>query len=97
MTSDFPLRLATPEIAAFEVVDASRMDGPEVAFAVGRASGLDEAVVEGEVVPDGVSPAGAAMPEVWKVVEDVLTSKLWNVFFLIVATATQNKLERFEI
>lgn len=39
---------------------------------VGRASRLHEAVVEREVVPDRVPPAGPARPEVRVVVEDVL-------------------------
>ena len=50
MTSDLSLGLSSAEITSLEVVDAGRMDGPEVAFAVGGPAGLDEAVVERKVV-----------------------------------------------
>ena len=72
MPPDFSLGFPAPEITTLEVVQAGRVDGPEVPLAVGCPSGLDKAVVEGQVVPDGVSPTGSPVPEVRKVVKDVL-------------------------
>jgi len=48
------------------------MDRPVVALAVGAPAGLDEAVVEREVMANGIAPAGPAGPEVGIVLEDVL-------------------------
>ena len=45
VTSDLSLGLSSPEISSLEVVDAGRMDGPEVAFAIGGPASLDEAIV----------------------------------------------------
>ncbi len=45
MTADFTLGLSSPEISSLKVVDAGRMDGPEVAFAIGGPASLDEAIV----------------------------------------------------
>ena len=64
MPPDFSLGFPAPEITTLEVVQAGRVDGPEVPLAIGCPSGLDKAVVEGQVVPDGVSPAGTPVPEV---------------------------------
>ena len=72
MASDLPLSLTAPKVSPLEVVNARRMDGPEMAFAVCRSSGLHEAVVEGQIVTNRISPAWPTVPEVWKVVEDVL-------------------------
>jgi hypothetical protein len=59
MLANFPLSFSTPEVAFFEVFDVGRMDGPIVALTVGAPSGLDEAVVERQVVSDGVPPSGS--------------------------------------
>ena len=63
------LGASTPKVAATEVVQIGRMDGPVVALAVRAAAGLHEAVVERQVVAYGVAPAGAARMKVRVVVE----------------------------
>ena len=83
MLADLPLRPTSPEVAAREVVDVGGVHGPVVALAVGRAARLDEAVVEGEVVADGVSPAGAPGPEVRVVVEDPLVDVAENQLLVL--------------
>ena len=52
MPPDFSLGFSAAEIPTLEVVQAGRVDGPEVPLAIGCPSGLDKAVVEGQVVPD---------------------------------------------
>ena len=60
------------EAAVVEHVLGSRVQGPVVAFArVPRLPrDLDETVVEGEVVPDGVLPRGELVPVVRELVAD---------------------------
>ena len=65
----------SPEISLGEVRDVGRMNGPEVALAVGCSAGFDEAIVEGEIVPDRIPPAGTAIPEISVVVQDPLPGK----------------------
>ena len=72
MPPDLPLRPSPAEVSLLEVVDTGWVYGPVVALPVGRPARLDEAVVQGEVVPDGVPPAGSPVAEVKVVVEDVL-------------------------
>lgn len=60
MLADFPLSFAAPEVALFEVLHIGGMDCPVVALAVGASSGLDETVVERQVVPDGIPPTRAS-------------------------------------
>lgn len=82
MLPHLALRLAPPEIAFAEVVHVGGMDGPVVTLAVSAAARLDEAVVEGQVVPDRVSPAGSAGPKVGVVVQDVLVDVRKHQFAL---------------
>ena len=49
--SDFALSLPSPVVAPLEVLQAGRVNGPIVAFPVGRPPGLDEAVIEAKIVP----------------------------------------------
>jgi len=70
--ADAPLGAAPPEVAATKVLHVGGVDGPVVALAVGGAARLHEAVVEREVVADGVAPAAAARVKVGVVVEDPL-------------------------
>ena len=72
MPPHLPLRPPPPEVPLLEVLDAGGMNCPVVALAIGCPAGLDEAVVEGEVVADGVPPAWSAVSEVEVVVQDVL-------------------------
>jgi len=72
VTAYLSLSLPAPEISAFEVINASRMDGPKVAFPVSGSAGFNKAIVEREIVPDGVSPAGSAVSKVREVVQYVL-------------------------
>lgn len=72
MLPHLPLGLPPAVVTLFEVVDASRVDGPVVALAIGSPASLDEAVVERQIVADRISPAGATVTKVGKVVEDVL-------------------------
>ena len=72
MPPDLPLRPSPAEVSLLEVVDTGRVNGPVVAFPVGRPARLDEAVVQGEVVPYGVPPARSPVAEVKVVVQDVL-------------------------
>ena len=51
-----PPRLSPPEVALPEVVHTGGMDGPEVALAVSGTAILHEALIEREVVADGVLP-----------------------------------------
>lgn len=48
------------------------MDRPVVTLAVSAPTGLDEAVVQREIVSDGIAPAGPAGAEVRIMLEDVL-------------------------
>ena len=54
--SDELLEALASEVAADELLLAERMDAPVVALAVGAATGLDEALVEAEVVTHAVAP-----------------------------------------
>lgn len=72
MLAHLALGLAPPEVALLEVVHIGRMNGPVVALAVRTTSRLHEAVVQRQIVANGVAPAGSAGPEVRIVVEDVL-------------------------
>ena len=70
--ADPSLGSTTSEVSLPEVVQVGRVDRPVVTLAVGAAAGLDEAVVQGEVVADAVPPAGASAPEVGIVVQNPL-------------------------
>ena len=70
--ADFALGFAPPEIAFGEIFHVGRMDGPVVALAVGAASGFDETIVQTQIVPDAVAPAGPARPEISVIVQYVL-------------------------
>ena len=83
--SDFALSLPSPVVAPLEVLQACRVNGPIVAFPVGRPPGLDEAVVEAEIVPDGVAPSRAPVPEVGVVVQDVLVDVCQHQLHLLAA------------
>lgn len=72
MPADLALGFPAPEVALLEVVHVGRVYGPIVALAVGRPTGLDETVVERQVVPDRVAPSRAPGPEVRVVVQYVL-------------------------
>ena len=72
MPPDLPLGPSPAEVSLLEVVDTGWVYGPVVALPVGRPARLDEAVVQGEVVPDGVSPSRSPVAEVKVVVQDVL-------------------------
>ena len=72
MSPDLTLSPPPAEVSLLEVTLTSRVNRPVVTLAIDRPSSLDEAVIEGEVVPDGVPPARAPVPEVEVVVEDVL-------------------------
>ena len=61
---------ALSKVAAEKVLHVSRVDGPVVALAVLAAAGLDEAVVEGEVVAHAVAPALAPVLVVGEVLLD---------------------------
>lgn len=58
------------------------MDRPVVTLAVGTPAGLDEAVVQREIMPDGIAPAGPAGAEVGVVLEDVLVDVGQNELLL---------------
>ena len=73
-----PLSASAPKVAAAEVLEIGRVDGPVVAFAVRRSTRLHEAVVEREVVADRVAPARASVVEVRVVVQDVLVDVAEN-------------------
>jgi hypothetical protein len=70
--ADFPLGFATPEVAFLEVFYVGRMNSPVMAFTVGASSSLDETVIEGEVVPDGIPPPWTSGPEIRVIIENVL-------------------------
>jgi len=72
VSADLALGFPAPEVALLEVVHVGRVYGPIVALAVGRPPGLDETVVERQVVPDRVAPSRAPGPEVRVVVQYVL-------------------------
>ena len=72
MPSHFPLGLPPAEVSLLEVLLAGRVDRPIVAFPVGGSSCLHKAVVDGQVVPDGVSPTMTSVAEIGKVIQDVL-------------------------
>lgn len=72
MLSHFPLGFAPPEVAFPEVFYVSGVDSPVMSLTVSTPSGFDEAVVQREVVPDGVPPAWPPRSEVGVVVQDVL-------------------------
>ena len=69
---DLPLCPSPAEVSLLEVVDTGGVNCPVVAFSIGSPARLDEAVVQREVVPYGVPPAGSPVPEVKVVVQDVL-------------------------
>ena len=69
---DLPLCPSSSKVSLLEVVDASRMNSPVVAFPIGCPARFDEAVIQGEVVSDGVSPSRSPVAEVKVVVQDVL-------------------------
>lgn len=54
--TDASLCSATSEVTTSEVVQVGRVDGPVVTLTVGRTTCLDETVVEGQVVSNGVTP-----------------------------------------
>ena len=66
MNYDYYLSLGPPssKISPLEIIDVGRMDGPIVSFAISAAASFDEAVVEAEVMADGVAPARASTTEV---------------------------------
>ena len=63
------LGTASTKIAAAEVRQVRRMDTPVVALAIRRATGFDEAIVEREVVPNRVAPAGTTSTKVSVVIQ----------------------------
>lgn len=66
------LSLSPTEISFLEVLDVGWVDGPVVAFAIGRSARLDEAIVEREIMANRVAPARTSTPKVRIIVEDVL-------------------------
>ena len=72
MPPDLPLCPSPAEVSLLKVVDTGGVNRPVVALPVGRPARLDEAVVQGEIVPDRVSPSGSPVAEVKVVVQDVL-------------------------
>jgi len=47
VAADAALCTTSPEVTLLEVVEVRRMDGPVVALAVGAATGLNKAVIQG--------------------------------------------------
>ena len=82
MLADFTLGLASPEVALLEVFNVGRMNGPVVALAVSTAAGLDEAVVERQVVADAVAPAGTTGTEICIIVQYILINITQHQFLV---------------
>ena len=68
----FTLGTASTEVSSLEIVQVGGMDAPEVAFAIGCTARLDEAIVQRQIVSDGIAPPGTTTAEVWVMVKDVL-------------------------
>ena len=72
MLPHFALSFTPPEVSFAEVLDVGRVNGPVVSLPVGAPAGLYEAIVQRQIVPDGVPPARSPRAEVRVVVQDVL-------------------------
>lgn len=72
MPAHLALGFAPTEVAAPEVLQVRRVDRPIVTLAVGAPAGLDEAVVQREIVSDGITPARPAGTEIRIMFQDVL-------------------------
>lgn len=83
MTPHLPLGLPPAEIALLEVFNVGRVDGPVVALSVGGATRLNEAVIEAEVMTDGVSPAWSSVSEVRVIIEDPLVNVSKNQLIIL--------------
>jgi hypothetical protein len=68
------LGLPASKVPFCEVVDVGGMNSPVVTFPIRRPPRLDEAVIEREVVSDGIPPSWTPGPEVGVVVENVLVN-----------------------
>ena len=75
--------MAPAVVSLGEVVDAGGVYGPVVALAVLRATGLDEALVETEVVADAVAPGALLVVVEGEAVHDELVDVAQNEFLLV--------------
>ena len=71
-----------PKVAPTKVFHVGRMYSPVVAFAVRTAARLHEAVVEREIVTNGVAPTGAARMKIRVVVQNPLVNVAQHELFL---------------
>lgn len=72
MPSHLPLRFAPPEVATAKILQIGGVDRPIMALPVRASPGFHEAIVQREIVPDRVPPAGATGAEVRIVLQYVL-------------------------